>query len=141
MVLRRHLVCTLGSNLNAMSQEGGKRTVVLGASPNPARYAYAAVNKLLEKGHIPLPVGIKEGSIANIEIQNGQPDLIEVDTVTIYIGQKHQDQYEDYILSLKPKRIIFNPGTENPVFGKRARKEGIEVEYACTLVMLSTDQF
>jgi len=124
-----------------MSKEEGKRTVVLGASPNPARYANKAVHKLLDKGHAPLLVGIRKGSIADIPIQIGQPDISDVDTVTVYVGPKHQGAYEDYILSLKPNRIIFNPGAENPAFGKRAREEGIEVAYACTLVMLSTGQF
>ena len=128
-------------NLHPMVEVKPKRTVVLGASPNPSRYSYTAVNQLLNKGHIPLPVGIRAGKISDIEIQIGMPKISDVDTVTLYISPKHQDAYEDYILSLAPKRLIFNPGTENLAFGKRAKEAGIEVEYACTLVMLSTGQF
>lgn len=116
-------------------------TMVLGASPNPARYSYTAVLKLLAGGHRVVPVGIREGTIGPLNILTGMPALEAVDTVTMYVGAKHQATYEDYLLSLNPRRIIFNPGAENPAFAKRATEAGIEVEQACTLVLLSTNQY
>lgn len=118
-----------------------KRTVVLGASTNPSRYSYAAVNRLKNHGHEPVPVGIKKGSIAGIEILNGSPELEEVDTVTLYLNPTRQVEYYDYILGLNPKRIIYNPGTENPALMKLAESKGIENVVACTLVMLSVGDY
>lgn len=118
-----------------------KRTVVLGASPNPSRYAYFAVRSLTNFGHEAIPVGVKKGSIEGIEIINGKPPLEEVDTVTLYLNPERQKEYYDYILSLKPRRIIFNPGTENPELAKLAEANGITVEIACTLVMLTVGTF
>ncbi|MBX2874844.1 MAG: CoA-binding protein [Saprospiraceae bacterium] len=118
-----------------------KKTLVLGASTNPTRASHQAVHRLLNNGHEPVLVGIKEGDVAGIDIQHGQPELADIDTVTLYMNPKRQvDQYE-YILGLEPKRIIFNPGTENPTLMRLAREKGIEVEIACTLVMLATDQY
>ena len=118
-----------------------KRTVVLGASPNPSRYAYFAVRSLTNFGHEAIPVGVKKGSIEGIEIINGKPPLEEVDTVTLYLNPERQKEYYDYILSLKPRRIIFNPGTENPELARLAEANGITVEIACTLVMLTVGTF
>lgn len=115
-----------------------KKTVVIGATPNPARYAYFASELLTEKGHKVVPVGIKKGQVAGQAILDlkSKPVVEDVDTVTMYIGPRHQPEWYDYILGLNPKRIIFNPGTENHEFEKLAHKQGIEVEEACTLVML-----
>lgn len=88
-------------------------------------------------GHEPIPIGIKKGSVEGIEIINETPALKDVDTITLYLNPDHQKPYYDYILSLHPKRIIFNPGTENPELMQLAREKGIEVEIGCTLVMLS----
>ena len=118
-----------------------KKTVVLGASPNPSRYAYRAVQRLSEKGHEAIPIGIKKGEIEGIEIINDRPELEEVDTVSLYLRPDVQAEYYDYIFSLNPKRIIFNPGTENPDLVIKAANKGIKPELACTLVMLSTDQY
>lgn len=118
-----------------------KKTVVLGASPKPIRYSYAAVQQLSGKGHEVVPVGVKEGEIEGIAIQRGQPEVEAVDTVTLYLNPKRQEAYYDYILGLKPKRIIFNPGTENLELIQRAKDEGIEVEVGCTLVMLSVGTY
>ena len=114
-----------------------KKTLVLGATPNSARYAYLATLKLLQYGHEVVPLGIRVGEIGGVPIQNGQPPVSDVDTVTLYLGPERQAAYLDYILSLKPKRIVFNPGTENPVLAQLARAHHIETVEGCTLVMLS----
>jgi len=114
-----------------------KKTVVLGATPNPARYAYLAVMRLRLYGHEIIPVGIRDGDIEGIEIQKGMPKIEGVDTVTMYLNAQRQREYYDYILSLQPKRIIFNPGAENPELVKLANENGIETVEGCTLVMLS----
>lgn len=114
------------------------KTVVLGASTNPARTSYAAIHRLSNAGEEVIPIGIKEGKVADIEIINDRPALEEIDTITLYLNPQRQEQYYDYILNLKPKRIIFNPGTENPTLVKLAKENGIEAEIACTLVMLAT---
>ena len=118
-----------------------KKTVVLGASNNPNRYSFLAVNKLVNHGHPVVAVGIKKGNIQEIEIQNDNPVVENVDTVTLYLNPANQVQYYDYMLSLHPKRIIFNPGTENAEFEDLARSKGIETLEACTLVMLSTGMY
>jgi len=114
-----------------------KKTLVLGATPNPARYAYLAVIRLKLHGHEVVPVGIREGRIEGIEIQQGMPVVEGVDTVTLYLNAQRQHDYYDYIFSLKPRRIIFNPGAENPELVKLANERGIETVEGCTLVMLS----
>lgn len=118
-----------------------KRTVVIGASDNPERVSYAAVERLVRKGHEVIAVGLREGTIGKTPLTAERKFIPDVDTVTLYVGPKNQPAWYDYILSLKPKRIIFNPGTENPEFEKRAREQGIETPEACTLVMLSTGNF
>ena len=114
-----------------------KKTIVLGATTNPSRYAYLATKRLQQYGIEVVPVGIREGEIEGVPIQLGQPDIEKVDTVTLYLNPLRQEAYYDYILGLKPKRIIFNPGTENPVLAKMAKEKGILPEVACTLVLLS----
>jgi len=118
-----------------------KKTLVLGASPNPARYSNIAVHRLTRHGHEVVPVGVREGEIADIEIIKGRPELEDIDTITLYLNPKRQIEYYDYILGLKPKRIIFNPGTENPELSRLAREQGIETEIACTLVQLSIGEY
>ena len=114
-----------------------KKTLVLGATTNPERYAYLATQRLVKHGHEVVPVGIKTGEIEGLTILHGQPAVPEVDTVTLYLGPERQREYYNYILSLQPKRIIFNPGTENPELVQLAEKHDIEVVEGCTLVMLS----
>ena len=114
-----------------------KKTLVLGATPNPERYAYLATQRLAKYGHEVVPVGIRQGSIAGIEILQGEPAVEEVDTVTLYLGAERQLPYYDYLFSLHPKRFIFNPGAENPALLKMANERGIETVEGCTLVMLS----
>jgi len=118
-----------------------KKTVVIGASDNPERYAYKATVLLAQKSHIVIPVGLRKGKIGTIEIQQDRSFIKEVDTVTLYVGPSNQPNWYDYILSLKPKRIIFNPGTENEAFELLAESHNIHVVRACTLVLLSTGQY
>ncbi len=118
-----------------------KKTIVLGATPNPSRYAYLATKKLKAYGHEVLPLGIRKGEIEDIKIENNTPQYEGVDTVTLYLNADLQKQYYDYILSLKPKRIIFNPGAENFELVRLAKEQGIETELACTLVMLSIGNY
>ena len=118
-----------------------KKTVVLGASNNPSRYSYVAVNRLLQHGHEVVPVGVKKGSVAGINILNNQPEILNVHTVTLYMRDEIQKPLYDYIFSLNPKRIIFNPGTENEELEQLAKSKGIETIEACTLVMLSVGNY
>lgn len=119
----------------------GKRTLVIGASTNPSRYSYLAADRLKENGHPFVLVGRDNGKVFGEEIRPNMEDVGDIDTVTLYINPTIQTQYYDKILKLKPKRIIFNPGTENQEFEKLAEAEGIEVIEACTLVMLGSGQF
>jgi hypothetical protein len=118
-----------------------KKTLVLGASENPRRYSYLAVENLLSHKHPVLAIGKKAGNVQGIEISTEKKIYADVDTVTLYLNPANQKQYYDYILSLNPKRIIFNPGTENRELASLARNNGIETLQACTLVMLSTGQY
>lgn len=119
----------------------GKKTVVLGASTNPERYSNKATLSLKKAGHHPVLVGLREGDIEGIPILTGKPEIEDVDTVTLYVGPSRQPELYDYILSLRPKRIIFNPGTENDELAQLAEKEGVETEQACTLVLLSLGNY
>ncbi len=116
-----------------------KKTVVLGASPNPMRYAFLASERLKAKGYEIVPVGIKKGSVFGEDILDlrKKPAIKDVDTITMYVGPKNQKEWEDYLLSLNPRRIIFNPGAENTDLAQKANEKGIETINACTLVMLS----
>ena len=118
-----------------------KPTVVIGASPNADRYSNKATLSLQKHGHTVYPVGIKTGNINGLDIIKDKPQIENVDTVTLYVGPDNQPEWIDYILSLKPKRIIFNPGTENPKFEALAESKGIEATEACTLVLLSINQY
>lgn len=118
-----------------------KKTLVLGASQNPARYSYLAMNRLKQKGHDVVAVGARQVNVNGIEIEKEKVPFDGVDTVTLYLNPERQQEYYDYILSLKPKRIIFNPGTENDELWQKAKAAGIKPIEACTLVMLSTGQY
>ena len=118
-----------------------KRTAVIGASDNPARYAYQATLSLKRHGHEVFPVGLKEGTIDGIDVLTGRPQLNDIDTVTLYVGPQNQEAWKEYIFSLKPKRIIFNPGTENSTLLNDAKAKGIDCIEACTLVMLSIGNY
>lgn len=116
-----------------------KKTVVIGASLNPSRYANIVSHELRRRNREFVLVGIREGEVAGRKIMDlrGRPPIDGVDTLTLYLHARHQPEWYDYLLNLKPRRIIFNPGAENNEFAQMARQQGIIVEYACTLVMLS----
>ena len=116
-------------------------TLVIGASENPERYAYKAVKMLQEHGFKLIALGLKPGIIGNIPIQTTFPKENEIDTVTMYVGPKRQATLIPEIIALKPRRIIFNPGTENPDFIKLAQDADIETVIACTLVLLATESY
>ena len=118
-----------------------KKTLILGASTNPARYSYLALNKLVANGHPVIAIGRKTGIVNNAPITTEQSPLKDIDTVTLYLNPTNQKPYYNYILALKPRRIIFNPGTENDELYALAEKEGIKVMEACTLVLLATGQY
>lgn len=118
-----------------------KKTVVLGASQNPSRYSYLAVQRLRSHQHPVVAIGKREGQIGDQPIIVEHPELTDVDTVTLYLNPQNQKPYYDYILSLHPKRIIFNPGTENDELAAMASQKGIQPVEACTLVLLSTGQY
>ncbi len=118
-----------------------KPTLVIGASNNPSRYAYKAVESLVNHGHSVIAFGQKKGSIGDILIHNDWNTTWHVDTVTMYINPKIQEDYYQMIVGLKPKRVIFNPGTENPDFFKILKEKDIKVEVACTLVLLSIGDY
>ena len=116
-------------------------TMVLGASPNPERYSYMATVMLLEKGHAIYPYGIKKGMIQSLSIEQEWPIPGSINTLTLYLGPTAQVEYYDQIIALKPQRIIFNPGTENPVLAALAAENGVQTLEACTLVLLKTGQY
>lgn len=120
---------------------GSKKTLVLGASPNPARYSYLAINRLRNKGIEVVAIGRRKGMVSGVEISTEKIHDTDIDTVTLYLNPANQQPYIDYILELNPSRIIFNPGTENPQLMKMARERNIEPVVACTLVMLGTGQY
>ena len=120
---------------------GNKKTLVLGASDNPSRYSFLALQRLRGHGHPVVAIGRKATKVGDVPVETQKIPFDNVDTVTLYLNPKHQEEYYDYILSLGPKRIIFNPGTENDELVKKAKARGIKTQEACTLVMLSTNQY
>jgi uncharacterized protein len=119
-----------------------KKTIVLGASTNETRYSNRAVKQLKRNGFEVVPVGIKKGAIEGIDILNGEPMIEDVHTITLYMNPARQIPHYNYIVNdLKPKRIIFNPGTENDELAQLANEKGIETEMSCTLVMLSIGNY
>ena len=117
------------------------KTLVLGASTHTSRYSFIAINDLLEGGHEVIAVGKDDGEVNGIKILHDFPAGENIDTVTMYLNPVRQKDYYDKILKLKPRRIIFNPGAENPELEKLARENGIQTENACTLVLLSSGQY
>jgi len=118
-----------------------KKTLVLGASDNPSRYSYLAMKRLQAHQHPIVAVGRKEVDVNGIHIHKNHVTEEGVDTITLYLNPKNQVEYYDYILGLQPKRIIFNPGTENDELIRLAKENGIQPVLGCTLVMLSTGQY
>jgi predicted CoA-binding protein len=118
-----------------------KSTLVLGASLNPSRYSYLAVNSLVAKKHPVVAIGLKEGTVAGVSIITEMLHFEDIHTITLYLNAQRQVAYYDYILSLKPKRVIFNPGTENPNLIELLQKNNIEYKQSCTLVLLGANQY
>ncbi len=114
-----------------------KRTVIIGASLRAERSSHEAILKLKRKGHEVIAIGLREGEIEGIKIMKGKPEIKDVDTVSLYLNEQRQKEMEEYILSLKPKRIIFNPGAENTSFMEQAINKGVEAIEACTMTMLA----
>lgn len=118
-----------------------KKTLVFGASTNPSRYSYLAINRLVDNGHEVVAFGLRNGQVAGVEIDIELKEYDGIDTITLYMNPQRQLDYYEYLMSLNPKRIIFNPGTENPEFYKLLREKNIQFEQACTLVLLSINQY
>jgi len=118
-----------------------KKTIVLGASANPSRYSYLAIKKLTAHQHPVVAIGKKKGAVGEVSIETDHLPVSDVDTITLYLNPTNQQQYYDYIFNLKPKRIIFNPGTENEYLIKKAKENNIEIVVGCTLVMLSIGNY
>ena len=118
-----------------------KKTLLLGATVKPEKYAYKALTMLAEKGHTVLAIGQNTGEVAGVKIYTKAIPLSKVNTVTLYLNPARQRDYYNYIIEAKPKRVIFNPGTENPEFYQLLELNNIKVEVACTLVLLGTNQY
>ncbi|HBR55721.1 MAG TPA: CoA-binding protein [Flavobacteriaceae bacterium] len=118
-----------------------KKTLVLGASLKPNRYSNLAINRLVTYNHPVVAIGLRKGEVAGVEISTEKVPYKNVDTVTLYLNPSRQQEYYEYIISLQPQRVIFNPGTENPEFYELLRNKNIQVEVACTLVLLGTNQY
>ena len=130
-----------GDDEHINSKRLKKITLVLGASLNPSRYSYLAVDRLVGKNQQVVAIGLKEGTVAGVPVITEKLHFEDIDTITLYLNAQRQVGYYDYILSLKPRRVIFNPGTENPELVRLLQKNNIEYEEACTLVLLSTNQY
>jgi predicted CoA-binding protein len=118
-----------------------KKTLVLGASPNPERYSFLAVNRLREHNHPVVAIGKKTAIVGDVNVELEKSNIPDLDTVTLYLNPENQKNYYDYILSQHPRRVIFNPGAENPAFEKMLHDKGIQTMEACTLVLLGTGQY
>lgn len=118
-----------------------KKTVVLGATSKPEKYAFKAISLLVEKGHAVIAIGQNAGEVAGVKIKTQAIPLKNIDTITLYLNPARQRDYYNYIVEAKPKRVIFNPGTENPELYQLLALNGIQKEVACTLVLLTTNQY
>lgn len=117
------------------------KTLVFGASLKPNRYSNYAVQRLTAKGIEVVAYGMVTGNIAGVDIDDELKPYSDIDTITLYLNKKRQVEYYDYLVSLKPRRVIFNPGTENPDFYDILESNGIMYEASCTLVLLATNQY
>ncbi|MGG9970379.1 CoA-binding protein [Ferruginibacter sp. SUN002] len=118
-----------------------KKTLVIGASTNPERYSFLAISRLMANQHPVVAIGARKGTVAGVTIETEKKPFEDIDTVTLYINPAIQKEYYNYIISLHPKRIVFNPGTENDELYDLAKEHGIKPQEACTLVLLSTHQY
>ena len=135
------LLKTLQKQLKIKELSDMKKTLVLGASLKPNRYSNIAINRLVASNQEVAAIGLRKGVVAGVEIFVEKIPFENIHTVTLYLNPQRQEEYYEYIISLKPKRVIFNPGTENQTFYKMLRQHNIETEVACTLVLLSTNQY
>lgn len=134
--------CTVGFYTFVQIFQGmNKKTLVIGASTKPDRYSNMAIRRLIQHQIPVLAVGLREGEVEGVKIVKEHVQIPGIHTVTVYVGPSNQPACYDYILSLNPLRVIFNPGTENPAFETILSERGIEVVRGCTLVMLSSDQY
>jgi len=118
-----------------------KKTLVIGASENADRYSNKAIKALVTHDHEVVAIGLRKGKVSGISFDAEKKDFENIDTVTLYVGPQNQPEYYAYILYLKPHRVIFNPGTENPEFIEQLKAAGIYPKIACTLVLLATGQY
>ncbi len=118
-----------------------KKTLVIGASLKPERYSNKAIHRLTKYKHDTVAFGLREGTVENVVIDTELKQYEDLNTVTLYLNPQRQKEYYDYIVSLKPKRVIFNPGTENPELYSILKEHSIDYEVACTLVLLGTNQY
>ena len=118
-----------------------KKTLLIGASLNAERMSNRVAKLLAQQEYETILIGNRDGSINENKIYTSLPDLKNIDTVTMYLAPEKQSQYYNYILSLQPKRIIFNPGAENPELARLAVENGIEVINVCTMVMLTIGNY
>ncbi len=118
-----------------------KKTLVIGASTNPQRYSNKAIYKLLANEIEVKAIGVKDGEVGGVTIEKELLNFEDIHTVTLYVNPKIQRNYYEYIVNLNPKRVIFNPGTENSAFAEILEENGIQFENACTLVLLSINQY
>jgi hypothetical protein len=124
-----------------MTPKSQKHTLVLGASLNPSRFSNICIHELVDNDFPVTAVGLREGEVAGVQILKGMPQIEGIHTVTLYLGPQNQPQFYEYVLSLKPERLIFNPGTGNEEFASLAENQGIKVENKCTLMMISGGYF
>ncbi len=120
---------------------GEKKTLILGASENPERYAFLAANRLSKHNYEFVQLGNREGMVAGVPIHTEAIQFDGIDTVTLYLGPKNQVNYYQYILDLNPRRVIFNPGTWNLELVEKLKEKKIEAVEACTLVMLGAGTY
>jgi predicted CoA-binding protein len=139
--LNKYLIKKFVLVILKQSERKMKKTLIIGASSNSERYAYKAAERLLSHGHEIELIGKRQDVIFGKTIDTEQKAFTNIDTVTLYLSEKFQAEYYEYILSLKPKRVIFNPGTENVEFSNLLSENKIEAEEACTLVLLGTGQY
>ncbi|MGV8136541.1 MAG: CoA-binding protein [Mangrovibacterium sp.] len=118
-----------------------KRTLIIGASEKPERYSNKAIRKLRAYGHEVIALALQPGQVEDVIFETEKKDFPDIDTVSLYVGPQNQNDFTEYVIGLKPQRVIFNPGTENAGFRKKLRQAGIQTEEACTLVLLGTGQY
>lgn len=118
-----------------------KRTLIIGASEKPERYSNKAIRKLRAHGHEVIALAPRPGRVEDVIFETEKKEFPDIDTVSLYVGPRNQSGFIDYIIGLNPRRVIFNPGTENSEFEVKLQKAGILPEEACTLVLLGTGQY